>query len=206
MAKGLEFPYIYIVGMEEDLFPSGMSVNTRAELEEERRLFYVALTRAKKKLTISFAESRYRWGKLNYTDPSRFISEIEDQYLDYNYRKDDLSGNPFLDADIFGADDFIVKNKKSFEKKKFQNNRKPAAKKNPNPMPKNLKKITDLGAGSGQENISIKIGQLVEHSRFGRGQVMNIEGQGSNKKATIKFEGTGEKKLLLKFAKLKILD
>jgi len=205
MAKGLEFPYIYIVGMEEDLFPSGLSVNTRAELEEERRLFYVALTRAEKKATVSFAESRYRWGKLNYTDPSRFISEIDDKFLEYNYRKDDLSGNPFLDADIFGADDFQIKKKKSFEKKKFQNNRKPAVKKNPNPMPKNLKKITDLGGGSRQENVSIKIGQMVEHSRFGRGQVVNLEGQGSNKKATIKFDEGGEKKLLLKFAKLKII-
>ena len=206
MAKGLEFPYIYIVGMEEDLFPSGMSVNTRAELEEERRLFYVALTRAEKKVTISFAESRYRWGKLNYTEPSRFISEIDDRFLEYNYRQEELSGNPFLDADIFGADDFQIKKKKSFEKKKFQNNRKPVVKKNPNPMPKNLKKITDLGAGSGQENVNIRIGQTVEHSRFGKGQVLNLEGQGSNKKATIKFEVGGEKKLLLKFAKLKILE
>jgi DNA helicase-2/ATP-dependent DNA helicase PcrA len=204
MAKGLEFPYIYIVGMEEDLFPSGMSVNTRAELEEERRLFYVALTRAEKKATITFAESRYRWGKLNYTEPSRFISEIDDKFLEFNYKPGDLSGNPFLDADIF--DDHTTSHKKSPSKPKNKKVVKKEPKKNPNPMPKNLKKITDLGAGSGDSNIQIKIGDIVEHARFGKGTVIQLEGQGSNKKATIKFDKDGDKKLLLKFAKLKILN
>ena len=205
MAKGLEFPYIYIVGMEEDLFPSGMSVNTRAELEEERRLFYVALTRAKKKATVSFAESRYRWGKLNYSEPSRFISEIEDRYLEFNYQPGDLSGNPFLDADMFDQPAFGQSKKKKLEHKKYQNNKKPAIKKNPNPLPKNLKKISDLGAGSTTDYPDIKIGDWVEHSRFGKGQIVNMEGRGSNKKARIKFEVGGEKNLLLKFAKLKKL-
>jgi len=205
MAKGLEFPYIYIVGMEEDLFPSGMSVNTRAELEEERRLFYVALTRAKKKATVSFAESRYRWGKLNYSEPSRFISEIEDKYLEFNYKPGELSGNPFLDADMFEQPTYGHSKKKKLENKKYQNNKKPNLKKNPNPLPKNLKKISDLGAGSTADHPDIKIGDWVEHSRFGKGQVVNMEGRGSNKKAGIKFEKGGEKKLLLKFAKLKKL-
>ena len=205
MAKGLEFPYIYIVGMEEDLFPSGMSVNTRAELEEERRLFYVALTRAKKKATVSFAESRYRWGKLNYSEPSRFISEIEDRYLEFNYQPGDLSGNPFLDADMFDLPAYGQSKKKKLEHKKYQNNKKPALKKNPNPLPKNLKKISDLGAGSTTDYPDLKIGDWVEHSRFGKGQIVNMEGRGSNKKARIKFEIGGEKNLLLKFAKLKKL-
>ncbi len=205
MAKGLEFPYIYIVGMEEDLFPSGMSVNTRAELEEERRLFYVALTRAKKKATVSFAESRYRWGKLNYSEPSRFISEIEDRYLEFNYQPGDLSGNPFLDADMFDLPAYGQSKKKKLEHKKYQNNKKPALKKNPNPLPKNLKKINDLGAGSTTDYPDLKIGDWVEHSRFGKGQIVNMEGRGSNKKARIKFEVGGEKNLLLKFAKLKKL-
>jgi len=203
MAKGLEFPYIYIVGMEEDLFPSAMSVNTRDDLEEERRLFYVALTRAEKKATVTFAESRYRWGKLNYTEPSRFITEIDEQFLEFNYRPGDLSGNPFLDAGLFDKPSFGETKKKHFESKKYKNNKKPVAKKNPNPMPKNLKKISDLGAGSGDINTNVKIGDWVEHARFGKGQVINLEGQGSNKKANIKFVKHGEKKLLLKFAKLK---
>ncbi len=205
MAKGLEFPYIYIVGMEEDLFPSGMSVNTRAELEEERRLFYVALTRAEKKVTISFAESRYRWGKLNYTEPSRFISEIDDKYLEFNYKPGDLSGNPFLDADLFDSNDHNVSKSKNLKPKKYQANKISAVKKNPNPMPENLKKISDLGAGSSVENVVVKIGDTVEHSRFGKGLVIDLEGKGSNKKAIIKFDAGGEKKLLLKFAKLNIL-
>jgi len=207
MAKGLEFPYIYIVGMEEDLFPSAMSINTRAELEEERRLFYVALTRAEKKATITFAESRYRWGKLNFTDPSRFIDEIDDKFLDYNYNQSEVGGNPFLDADLFETpQSFSKKSKSSFAQKKYQKNKKPVVKKNPNPVPKNLKKISDLGnSQSIGDNVHVKIGDRVEHSRFGQGQVMNIEGQGSNKKATIRFDESGEKKLLLKFAKLTIL-
>ena len=205
MAKGLEFPYIYIVGMEEDLFPSGMSVNTRSELEEERRLFYVALTRAEKKATITFAESRYRWGKLNYTEPSRFISEIADKYLEFNYKAADLSGNPFLDSDLFDMPTPGHTKKTHFEKKKFQNNKKPVIKKNPNPMPKNLKKIADLDSKTGNDNQDIKIGDWVEHSRFGKGQIIDLEGKGSNKKALIRFENGGEKRLLLKFAKLKNL-
>ncbi len=203
MAKGLEFPYIYIVGMEEDLFPSGMSVNTRAELEEERRLFYVALTRAEKKVTITFAESRYRWGKLNYTEPSRFISEIDEKYLNFNYSSSELSGNPFLDSDLFEPPNPGQVKQKHFEKKKFQNNKKPVIKKNPNPMPKNLKKISELKQDNGNENPNVKIGDWVEHSRFGKGQIIDLEGKGSNRKALIKFEKSGNKKLLLKFAKLK---
>jgi len=203
MAKGLEFPYVYIVGMEEDLFPSAMSVNTRAELEEERRLFYVALTRAEKKATITFAESRYRWGKLNFSEPSRFIGEIDDKYLDYNYNQLAKEPNPFIDENIFGTPNFTESKKKKFENKKFQHARKKIIKKNPNPVPKNLKKVSELKNNSIPKNLDIKIGDRVEHARFGRGEVVNIEGLGSNQKAMIRFEEAGEKKLLLKFAKLK---
>jgi DNA helicase-2/ATP-dependent DNA helicase PcrA len=204
MAKGLEFPYIYIVGLEEDLFPSGMSVNTREELEEERRLFYVAITRAEKKATISFAESRYRWGKINYSEPSRFLSEIDDKYLTFNYTPGDIGGNPFIDDDVFGKPNKTFVKKKSFENKKFKTNKKP--KTNPSPIPKKLKKIADLGTDSGDVNVNIKIGDIVSHARFGKGQVINMEGAGSNKKAVIKFEESGTKKLLLKFAKLTVIN
>ncbi len=205
MAKGLEFPYLYIVGMEEDLFPSGMSVNTRAELEEERRLFYVALTRAEKKATITFAESRYRWGKLNYTEPSRFIGEIDDKYLEYNYQPGQLSGNPFIDADVFDTPDYTHKTYPKNNKKKFQSTKRKPAAKNPNPVPKNLKKVSEVGGSNSGTITPVKIGDMVEHQRFGKGKVVQIEGEGSNKKATIQFENNGSKKLLLKFAKLSIL-
>jgi len=206
MAKGLEFPYIYIVGMEEDLFPSGMSVNTRSELEEERRLFYVALTRAEKKATITFAESRYRWGKLNFTEPSRFISEIAEQYLEYNYTPGKNNNNPFVDADIFGDPEINKNTEKKFKPKKFQINKKPG--KNPKPLPKNLKKLSDITQDqeTNKNNQDLKIGNIVEHARFGIGKIIHLEGKGSNKKASILFDEYGEKKLLLKFAKLKLIN
>jgi len=204
MAKGLEFPYIYIVGMEEDLFPSGMSTNTRSELEEERRLFYVALTRAEKKATISFAESRYRWGKLNYSDPSRFISEIDEQFLSYNYSLNELKHNPFIDDDIFDNPDKPKQNKNLKEQKKYQFNKKAKEKpvKNPNPLPKNLKKISEIQNNGDRINIDFKVGDKISHKRFGIGTVISFEGVGSNKKAAINFEDSDIKKLLLKFAKL----
>ncbi|MEE3224418.1 MAG: 3'-5' exonuclease, partial [Bacteroidota bacterium] len=105
LAKGLEFPYVYIVGMEEDLFPSGMSMNTRSELEEERRLFYVALTRAEKQAYLTYTESRYRWGKLIDAEPSRFIEEIDEQYLDIQTPMDTYRYKPMIDSDIFGEPD-----------------------------------------------------------------------------------------------------
>jgi len=205
MAKGLEFPYVYIVGMEEDLFPSAMSVNTREELEEERRLFYVALTRAEKKVTITFAESRYRWGKLNYTEPSRFISEIDEQYVELNYAPYQKSNNNFIDANIFNNPMHTNKNlnKKSFTKTKFSKQK--TVKKNPKPIPKNLKRVSDINHSNQTPSLLVKIGDRVLHSRFGAGQVINIEGDGSDKKAVVHFEKSGAKTLLLKFAKLEIL-
>ncbi len=197
MAKGLEFPHIYIVGMEEDLFPSAMSVNTRAELEEERRLFYVALTRAEKRATITFAESRYRWGKLNYSEPSRFISEIDEKYLEFNYKPGELSANPFLDNDIFGAPDLKPKNQR--EKNKKTTIGKP--KSNPNPLPKNLKKVSEVKSDYIPPS-DLNIGDRVKHAKFGPGTITDFIDAGSNKKAIIKFDSGEEKKLLLKFAKL----
>ncbi len=197
MAKGLEFPHIYIVGMEEDLFPSAMSVNTRAELEEERRLFYVALTRAEKRATITFAESRYRWGKLNYSEPSRFISEIDEKYLEFNYKPGELSANPFLDNDIFGAPD--LKPKKHRDKTKRKSKDKP--KTNPNPLPKNLKRVDEVKNNYIPPS-DLNVGDRVRHAKFGPGTITDFVDQGSNKKAIIKFDSGEEKKLLLRFAKL----
>jgi len=205
MAKGLEFPYVFIVGLEENLFPSAMSMNTRTELEEERRLFYVALTRAEKIAYISLAQSRFRWGKIVDAEPSRFIKELDEKYVDYL--------KPFPSKPFSGnlLDDF----EKEPQQNKWQNSNKTFKLKNPekaqppqivNVVPKNLKKIQEASSDSNNLfDIKLTIGNVVEHERFGRGTVTNLEGLGANTKAEIKFENSEIKNLLLKFAKLKII-
>jgi len=206
-SKGLEFPYVYIVGLEENLFPSAMSMNTRSELEEERRLFYVALTRAEKQAYLSYAQTRYRWGKLTDGEPSRFLEEIDEQYLEYLTPKAPKpSANRFIDADIFGDapkqiryQKPIQKKRKEFEKKKSANEALIAKGK--------LKKISDTSGSTNMNLFSGEIvkGNLVEHNRFGVGTVLSLEGKGPNKKAEIQFGTVGTKKLLLQFAKLKVI-
>ena len=188
-AKGLEFPYVYIVGLEENLFPSIQSLNSRADLEEERRLFYVAITRAEKKLTISYAENRYRWGNLTICEPSRFIDEIDKKYLEFP-RSGKLSGK---------RPDRNKNTKKEFRHQTPAGNR-------------NLKKLGNLQMKS--QNIDydpaavekIQTGVEVEHARFGKGKVISIEGNGASKKAAVFFKNVGQKQLLLKYAKLKVVD
>ena len=115
LAKGLEFPYVFIVGMEEDLFPSAMSMNTRAELEEERRLFYVALTRAEKQAVLTYTINRYRWGKLIDAEPSRFIEEIDEQYLDNQVVDFRRNFSPYLDtSSIWRGRSFKITNSKTY--------------------------------------------------------------------------------------------
>ena len=177
LAKGLEFSNVYIVGLEEDLFPSALSSTTRSDLEEERRLFYVALTRAKKKIILSHSKTRYRWGKLNDCEPSRFISEIDTHFIKYNN---------LLNTKI--------KFKKSSESKiRFK---KPERK-----IP--LKQITNnnYSSNSNSEYIDINQGDVILHNRFGKGEVVNTEGIGGDKKAEVNFEISGLKNILLKFAK-----
>jgi len=200
LAKGLEYPYVYVVGMEEDLFPSPMNLDSRGGLEEERRLFYVALTRAEERAFLSYAQSRYRWGKLNSAEPSRFIEEIDEQYLDYQIPKSDYEFKPLVNTSIFGSTD-VPKKPKSWE-----------GKPNTVPNPTQLKKLRKIQSTSQNDSdskehvIDLAVGTKVEHQRFGKGIVTLIEGAGNDKKATIKFNGTGDKKLLLRFAKLKIID
>ena len=204
LAKGLEYPYVYVVGMEEDLFPSPMNLDSRGGLEEERRLFYVALTRAEERAFLSYAQSRYRWGKLNSAEPSRFIEEIDEQYLDYQIPKSDYEFKPLVNTSIFGSTDVPkkqIKKPKSWE-----------GKPNTVPNPTQLKKLRKIQSTSQNDSdskehvIDLAVGTKVEHQRFGKGIVTLIEGVGNDKKATIKFNGTGDKKLLLRFAKLKIID
>jgi DNA helicase-2/ATP-dependent DNA helicase PcrA len=204
LAKGLEFPYVYIVGLEEDLFPSAMSMNTRSELEEERRLFYVALTRAEKEAYLTYVLSRYRWGKLIDAEPSRFIEEIDEKYLDYMIPKDDYRYKPLIDKDIFDEVD-----KSKLRQTKPGKGTPPPSHKPTEQQLRRLRKIKPEGDSTPTQKakpMQLDVGQMVEHTRFGKGEVLNVEGIGMDKKAEIKFENGGVKNLILKFAKLEILS
>ncbi|MBO0341099.1 MAG: UvrD-helicase domain-containing protein [Bacteroidota bacterium] len=205
LAKGLEFPYVYIVGMEEDLFPSAMSMNTRSELEEERRLFYVALTRAEKQAFLTYTQNRYRWGKLIDAEPSRFLEEIEEQYVEnltpvndgYRYKS-------MINKDIFGEVD-----KSKLRQVKPKNGTPPSVQKpNENQLRKLRKLKPEISSPAKPMDLDpgLVIGARVNHTRFGRGKILNIEGAGNDKKAEIHFDQGGIKKLLLRFAKLEVLD
>ncbi len=203
MAKGLEFPYVYVVGMEEDLFPSAMSMNTRSELEEERRLFYVALTRAETKAYLTYAQTRYRWGKLVDAEPSRFIEEIDERYLDMQVPLDTYSYKPMIDVDIFGDID-----KSKLRQQKPISGTPPSSFRPKEGQLRKLRKIKpDLGSpiGNGADAIEITEGTLVKHNRFGQGKVIGLEGIGPDRKASIDFEVGGIKKLILRFAKLELV-
>ena len=176
LAKGLEFPHVYIVGMEEDLFPSALSSTTRSDLEEERRLFYVALTRGMKKINLSYSKTRYRWGKLNDCEPSRFIDEIDEKYVNYN-----------RDKSLMFNSNVVSTNKLRFKK--------PVLKKSLKSL-----KISEYKS-SNLDYIDINEGDFIIHNRFGKGEVLRTEGFGGDKKAEVKFGNSGLKKILLKFAK-----
>ena len=204
LAKGLEFPYVFIVGMEEDLFPSAMSMNTRAELEEERRLFYVALTRAEKQAVLTYTINRYRWGKLIDAEPSRFIEEIDEQYLDNQVVDFRRNFSPYLDTSLFGEVDHS-----KLRTVKPKAGTPPSIGKPTQKQLQKLRKIKPTSVQPAAESATLyadlSIGVKVNHERFGTGVVQSIEGIGVNKKAEILFESGGIKKLLLKFAKLQII-
>jgi DNA helicase-2/ATP-dependent DNA helicase PcrA len=210
LAKGLEFPYVFIVGLEEDLFPSAMSMSTRSELEEERRLFYVALTRAEKQAYLTYALSRYRWGKLIDSEPSRFIEEIDDEYVEILTPPEERRVNPMLSADIFGD---IEPNTIRYKPAKQRTPvRKAKGKAKPEPenfrlsSPKKFKSVASSSDGaSNLFDNKLTVGNIVKHLRFGKGEVVKIEGKGADLKAEIKFQNGGIKKLLLRFAKLDII-
>lgn len=205
LAKGLEFPYVYIVGMEEDLFPSAMSMNTRSELEEERRLFYVALTRAEKQAFLTYTQNRYRWGKLIDAEPSRFLEEIEEKYVEnltpvndgYRYKST-------IDKNIFGEVD-----KSKLRQVKPSNGTPPSVQgPNENQLRKLRKLKPEISSPTQPMDLDpgLVTGARVNHTRFGRGKILNIEGAGNDRKAEIHFDQGGIKKLLLRFAKLEVLD
>ena len=178
MAKGLEFPIVYVVGLEENLFPSIMSINSREEIVEERRLFYVAMTRAKEKLILSHCEQRFKWGNIIDCEPSRFLSEIDTNYINN------------------------INNNRSYVRQKIDENKLRIKKLSS----RNLKKINPNSISKIKNPlVNINLNEKVYHERFGEGIVEDIEGEGDNIRAKINFKASGEKKILLKFAKLKII-
>ncbi|AZI40203.1 ATP-dependent helicase [Epilithonimonas vandammei] len=202
LSKGLEFPVVYLVGLEENLFPSFMSSSTREELEEERRLFYVALTRAEKQAYFTYAVSRFQWGKITDSEPSRFLSEVDSKYIEFI--------NPMLEARFVnnsGISSYIFDErpseprffKKKEEKKTLERNETiPAVKKTLKPVA--TAKIINPSGSSSED---IEVGDRVRHDRFGVGEVTFLDGTDpQNIKAKVIFANEGEKNLILKFAKL----
>jgi len=202
-AKGLEFRVVYIVGIEEELVPSYMSLSTLEGIEEERRLFYVALTRAKEKAFLMHSENRYRWGNLTHCTPSRFLSEIDEEYLDLPEENNSYS------PDFEMPDDNGWTRKPRFRRSENQvSERKPMF-----PQSKKFVKIEQaetqqpiMADFQADEPSKIQVGMQVLHERFGSGKVIQLEGNMPNVKATVFFPQAGQKQLLLKFAKLKILN
>jgi DNA helicase-2/ATP-dependent DNA helicase PcrA len=217
-AKGLEFMNVYVVGMEEALFPSQLALNSRTELEEERRLFYVAVTRAERKLTLSYAVSRYKWGNLVNSAPSRFLEEIDEDCLELintvpkaRTFNDDDTRSSWGGGNNFGMKQRYT-NQNGLQKK--TETPKNTAPPKPSGIPAGFKKVTNAQPASSTSNSDfvadepskIQVGMNVNHQRFGNGQVISIEGRFPESKAIILFEQEGQKQLLLKFAKLKILN
>jgi len=205
-AKGLEFKQVFLAGLEEELFPSGMSMNTQKELEEERRLFYVALTRAEIQATITYTSQRYKWGVPTSCRPSRFIYEIDDSYLEMPEEAPvEFSGTPSVENRIINQQQFKHRKKKA-EKATV-----------PPVNTLNHKKLVKLKDASRKtpdtpehsinpdDPSEIRAGMLVKHAKFGKGEVKSIEGNPPNIKAKVEFETSGTKQLLLKFAKLEIV-
>ena len=199
-AKGLEFPVVFVAGVEEMLFPNALSINTREELEEERRLFYVAITRTKLKLWITYANTRYRFGTLVQNEPSRFINELPEVHINKSYAGSGLKnlGKSWTSGSAhermnrgFGAD------KRDENKKPFYL------------APKNRQQTVDHTPSKefiASDTSSLQAGQKVEHQRFGFGEVLKVEGSAHNPVATISFEKNGEKKIMLNYARLRITE
>ncbi len=190
-SKGLEFTYVYVVGLEENLFPSQLSLNSRQDLEEERRLFYVAITRAMKKLTLSFASSRFKFGTISSSEPSRFLSELDPQYLQMDSIFTSKQATTTSTAETGKTITGLRQGTPLLVKQTSAPASKPAAK----PIDPNF---------VGDDTSNLQAEQIVEHQRFGLGKVTMVEGYGDNKKAHIEFETEGKKMIVLKFAKLKI--
>lgn len=214
-AKGLEFACVFVGGIEETLFPSAMSINTREELEEERRLFYVAVTRAKKNLWLTYSNTRYRFGQLVQNEPSRFIEEMPELYIDRSFAGggarnqgyNDFGGTTAFDRMSSGGG-WQSNSSKIAEKYGSPTSRKeakpiymPAA-----PVAPKVVEHQPSADFAASDTSALKAGQQVEHQKFGFGEVLKVEGSAHNPIATVKFEHNGEKKIMLNYAKLRIIE
>lgn len=208
-AKGLEFKNVFVVGMEENLFPSGMVGESQRGLEEERRLFYVAITRAEDHCFLSYARTRFRYGKMEFAAPSRFLSDIDERFL-FLPKESALSRSIEKKASLFRSEP-------PFSRTAQQQNMQPEPTLSSGRLtesketPRNLKRVSSIVsspgvASPGTAGGGISAGQFIEHERFGLGEVLRVEGEGDNAKATIRFEHAGDKQLLLRFARFKIVE
>jgi DNA helicase-2/ATP-dependent DNA helicase PcrA len=210
-AKGLEFGCVFVGGLEENLFPGMMSINTREDLEEERRLFYVAITRAKQKLWLSYANTRYRYGQLVQNDPSRFLEEIPEKYLDKSYSGANSramggwnSGRPAFNRNGGWGDYNDLPTGQGGAARK-----KPATPASPSYVTPTAPKVVEHQPSANftpSDTSRLEAGQEVEHQKFGFGKVTRIEGSAHNPVATIVFVNNGEKKIMLNYAKLRIVN
>lgn len=211
-AKGLEFPYVYVVGMEENLFPSMLSITSRQDLEEERRLFYVAVTRAEVQLTLSYAQMRFQYGNTSYQELSRFVTEIDPHYL-LMPRRQSLFPKP----GTFPKKVFFAKGE-GYKRREGASSGTPGSSMESSGSGTTLRRKAPMASSAPQvakgpvvgnspaEIAAIQVGQTVYHAKFGNGKVMAVEGAGDSRKAVVFFEGVGEKQLMLKFAKLTVIE
>ena len=203
LSKGLEFPVVHLVGLEENLFPSFMSSATREDLEEERRLFYVALTRAEKQVFFSYATSRFQWGKITDAEPSRFLSEVDEEYIEFlnPALEKRFINNSGVTSNIFDEHPSEMKSFRKIEKKTISKTEKDK----PIAEPRKLKPVATARIinPSGASSQDIEVGDKVRHDRFGIGEVAFLDGTDpQNIKAKVVFLHEGEKNLILKYAKL----
>ena len=216
-AKGLEFKNVFVVGLEENLFPSGMAGDSPRALEEERRLFYVAITRAEEHCYISFAKTRFRYGKMEFGSPSRFLRDIDVNYLQLPHevgvsRAVDEGAGRFR-REIEGGFARTASPSRTPYGSNFSDRERPRAQVIAPSVPKNLKKVSAVSgsnakpASAGSASVTgVQAGQMIEHERFGLGEVIKVEGTGDNAKATIHFKNAGDKQLLLRFARFKVIE
>lgn len=219
-AKGLEFKNVFVVGMEENLFPSGMVGDSPRALEEERRLFYVAITRAEEHCYLSFAKTRFRYGKMEFGSPSRFLRDIDINFLRMPHesgvsRSVDEGAGRFRREIEGGFTRFASPSRTPFGSTSSSEQReRPKAQIIAPSVPRNLKKVSAIGSSGGNQAVSsgsasvagVQAGQMIEHERFGLGEVIKVEGTGDNAKATIHFKNAGDKQLLLRFARFKVIE
>ena len=202
-AKGLEFPYVYVAGLEENLFPSFMSISSRQELEEERRLFYVAVTRAERQLTLSYAMTRYQYGNSSCQEMSRFVEEIDPKYIEMPQRKSQFPKPGVLPKAFQGVKG--VKWSPEAERD-FQRKSAPEPQKPRRLQPKSSLPQGPTAPNTAAEINAIQVGMRVRHAKFGEGKVLTIEGSGNDRKATIFFDQVGQKTMMLVYAKLVIIN